>query len=65
LIKKGWDNMKKKARGKSSDIAASIPPVEYGVFYYQRNGCKVRAELSRRANSESALKAETVTPCPQ
>jgi hypothetical protein len=58
--------MKRKARDKPSDLAASIPPVEYGVFYYQRNGCKVRAELSKRANSESAqLKAETVTAYPQ
>jgi hypothetical protein len=58
--------MKKKARNKPSDLAASICIVEYGVFYYQRNGCKVRAELSRRTDSESAqLTTETVTPCPQ
>gem|GEM_PF-3506407 len=58
--------MKRKARDKPSDLAASIPPVEYGVFYYQRNGCKVRAELSRRTDSESAqLTAGTVTQYPQ
>jgi hypothetical protein len=58
--------MKKKARDKPSDLGASTYAVEYGVFYYQRNGCRVRAELSRRTDAESAqLTAETVTPRPQ
>jgi hypothetical protein len=46
--------MKKKARDKPSDLGASTYAVEYGVFYYHRNGCRVRAELSRRTDAESA-----------
>ncbi|MGD0160112.1 MAG: hypothetical protein ABSB89_07425 [Candidatus Bathyarchaeia archaeon] len=54
--------MKKKARNKPSDLPAPTSNVEYGVFFYQRNGCKVRAELSKRTDSKSAqLTAETIT----
>jgi hypothetical protein len=61
LTKTGWKSMTKKACDKPCDLAASTRAVEYGVFFYQRNGCKVRAELSRRTDSESAqLTAETV-----